>query len=354
MASRKKKIVFSFPTYISFVRKDEALLKEHFEVRSFLLDQKPSHIFFSIMKQFFFLLRHAFSASAYVSFFATYSSFFPSVFAKLTGKPNLIILGGTDCCAYPSFHYGNFQRGLLGWVTCQSLKWADHLLPVDESLVHYIHSYTDQDPQKQGYKAFCPQATAPHTSIPIGYDADMFFSPGNKIPKSFLTVAQMDTTAFVRKGIDLIFEMAQRFPDCRFTLVGHKPSTPLPPVPSNLTLVGLVSYEELQKYYAAHRFYFQLSVMEGFPSAPCEAMLCECVPITSNVAALPHIVGDTGFILAKKDADALELLIRQALTADLDSLGKKARNRIATLFPKSVRFQLIEVINAEITSKTTG
>ncbi|MFI5134366.1 MAG: glycosyltransferase family 4 protein [Chitinophagales bacterium] len=348
MSERRKKIIFSFPVHISFVKKDESLLREHFETESFLFNQQPSAIIFSFIRQFFFLLRHLFSASAYVSFFAGYSSFLPALFARISGKPNLIILGGTDCCAYPSFHYGNFQKRVLGWFTCKSLRWSNHLLPVDESLVHYVHSYTDNDPREQGYKVFCPEAKAPHTTIPIGYDAEMFFRSENKIPKSFLTVAQMNKSAFIRKGIDLIFKMAQGFPDCTFTLVGHNPNVKLPPVPKNISLVERVTYEELQQYYARHQFYFQLSIMEGFPSAPCEAMLCECVPITSNVAALPHIVGDTGFILAKKNADQLEMLIRAALKSDVADLGRRARQRITDLFPKSVRMKLIDVINAKI------
>jgi glycosyltransferase involved in cell wall biosynthesis len=88
--------------------------------------------------------------------------------------------------------------------------------------------------------------------------------------------------------------------------------------------------------------------MEGFPSAPCEAMLCECVPITSNVAALPHIVGDTGFILTKKNPDELETLMRTALNSDVTALGKRARQRIMDLFPKTVRSKLIEVIEEEL------
>jgi len=351
MSARRKKIIFSFPVYISFVRKDESLLQEYFDTKSFLFNQQPTSIIFSFIRQFLFLLRHCFSTSVYISFFAGYSSFLPALFARISGKPNLIILGGTDCCAYPSFRYGNFQKKVLGWFTCQSLKWSDHLLPVDESLVHYIHSYTDDDPREQGYKVFCSETKAPHTTIPIGYDAEVFFRSENKIPKSFLTVAQMDKSAFIRKGIDLIFEMARRFPDCTFTLVGHNPKIEFPPVPKNISLVGRVTYEELQHYYASHQFYFQLSVMEGFPSAPCEAMLCECVPITSNVAALPHIVGDTGFILSKKDPDQLETLIRSAMNSDVVSLGKRARQRIIDLFPESVRLKMIEVINNEISKR---
>ena len=118
-----------------------------------------------------------------------------------------------------------------------------------------------------------------------------------------------------------------------------------PPVPSNLRLVRSVPYEALPAYYASHEFYMQLSMWEGFPSAPCEAMLCGCVPIVSAVAALPDIVGDTGFILERKDPDALEALIRKALNANRVELGQNARLRIMTNWPKDKRKELLDLIS---------
>ena len=40
---------------------------------------------------------------------------------------------------------------------------------------------------------------------------------------------------------------------------------------------------------------------EGFPNALCEAMLSGCIPIVSNVGAMPKIVKETGYLLLKKD-----------------------------------------------------
>jgi glycosyltransferase involved in cell wall biosynthesis len=99
-----------------------------------------------------------------------------------------------------------------------------------------------------------------------------------------------------------------------------------------------------------------LSVWEGFPSAPCEAMLCECVPIASPVAALPEIIGDTGYILERKDPDQLEALIAQALTSDLDLLGRKARQRIMERFPPTERLKFLRLVErmADVEGGTSG
>ena len=341
-----KKIIYSFPIYASFVKNDEALMKKHFNVSSFHFQQQKQKIIFSFISQFFFLILKSWSADVYVSFFAGYSSFLPGIFAKLFGKPHLIILGGTDCCSFPSFNYGNFNKKLLGLFTGASLKSATHFAPVDLSLIESENVYVKEVFPKQGYKIFCPKAKAPFTVINIGYDSEKFYCSKPKIKNSFLTMAQMNWPNYSRKGIDLFFEMAKRFPECTFTLVGHKPEMKFENTPSNISLVEFIPYEKLRDVYSEHEFYLQLSIMEGFPSAPCEAMLCECIPIVSNVAALPEIAGDTGFILEKKNEDLLEQLIHKAMKSDKEMLRQKARQRIIDKYPKNLREKLVQLIDS--------
>lgn len=344
------KIIFTFPIYASFVRNDEAMMKKHFSVHSFNFNQKKTMLPFSFLKQFLFLLFNGWKTDCFVSFFAGYSSFLPALFAKIMGKPHLIILGGTDCSSFPSIGYGNFQKRFLGWFTCQSLKMATHLSPVAETLIETDYTYLDTNISKQGYRFFCPAAKAPATTIHIGYDSEKFFRTKEKIPNSFLTLSQMNAANFYRKGIDLIFIAAEKFPDCTFTLVGNTPEMKYDFVPANVKLLPFVKYELLKDFYSEYEFYFQLSIMEGFPSAPCEAMLCECIPITSNVGALPAIVGDAGFILTRKDSSQLESLIQQALKTNRKEAGLKAREQIIKNFPKDERVKLISLITSMLQS----
>jgi glycosyltransferase involved in cell wall biosynthesis len=68
---------------------------------------------------------------------------------------------------------------------------------------------------------------------------------------------------------------------------------------------------------------------EGFPNALSEGMLCECVPIVSNVGGMPDIVSDSGYILKHKNINELYELISGALNNfELVKLGKKARQRV--------------------------
>ena len=349
----KPKIIYTYPIYVSFVKNDIALLSKYYDVKIFAFDP-PKKILtpFYFFKQFFFLLFNIRGTSILVCQFAGYHSFLPNLFALITKKASLNVLGGTECVSFPSINYGNFSKGLLGAFTKWSLRMAKHLSPVHESLAISDYTYTNDDYPKQGYKYFCPSIKAPHTTICYVYDPTQFYKSKNKVNNSFITVAQLNAPNYYRKGIDLIFEMAIRFPDCTFTIIGNTPQMKYTSIPTNVSLISFVPYEELKDYYSSHEFYFQLSICEGFPSAICEAMLCECIPIGSNVAAIPEIIGDAGYILYKKDTNDLEQLINKALTSEKKELGIKARNRIITKYPPQEREKLSALV-AELIDNNT-
>ncbi len=343
----KRRLVYCTPVLVSFARNDMALLGEAFQVELFHF--KPWRKWstpWTFLRQLFFLMRTVPGSSVLVCQFAGYHSLLPCLMGRLLRKPVLLILGGTDCVKFPSIRYGNFTKWPLGAVTRWSLKLANHLAPVAEALVESEHTYTSNplDPVKQGYRNLYPEIRTPYTVLAYGYNPQRFHCDVEKEPGSFITAAQMNGPNFYRKGIDLIFKMADQFPHCRFTILGNTATMKYERVPSNVVLYGFIPYEELPSFYARHRFYFQLSIWEGFPSAPCEAMLCECVPITSPVAALPEIVDGAGFILAKKDAHLLKELLERALAADLPAMGAKAREHIQSAFPLSERRKLLVLV----------
>ena len=60
-----------------------------------------------------------------------------------------------------------------------------------------------------------------------------------------------------------------------------------------------------------------------------EAMFCECIPVGSEVNGIPDAIGDTGVIVKKRNPDALEKAIRQALELNT---GAEARQRALNNF----------------------
>ena len=83
-----------------------------------------------------------------------------------------------------------------------------------------------------------------------------------------------------------------------------------------------------------------MSISEGFPNAVCEAMLCNCIPIGSNVAALPIIIGDAGYILMKRDKLFLMRLLEDILGDDKSEL-QSGRDRILSNFNIQRRSEIL-------------
>ena len=79
-----------------------------------------------------------------------------------------------------------------------------------------------------------------------------------------------------------------------------------------------------------------------FGMALAEAMACECIPVLTNNAALPEVVGDVGFYVPYGDEEATAEAIEEALKSDK---GEEARERIKNMFPVERREKgLIQII----------
>jgi glycosyltransferase involved in cell wall biosynthesis len=170
--------------------------------------------------------------------------------------------------------------------------------------------------------------------IPTGFDYDTFQSNGEK-EDMVLTVGLVQKYERIKlKGIDTFVKAAELLPDTRFVVngvTGEALEKIKKNAPSNVEFVGPLSFEELLALYQKSKVYCQLSMREGLPTAVCEAMLCECVPVGTNRYGIPVAIGDTGFYTEYGDVQLTAEAIKKAL---LSSNGKKARERIKTRFNK--------------------
>ncbi|MEP6645899.1 MAG: glycosyltransferase, partial [Saprospiraceae bacterium] len=320
----------------SFVNKDLSILEKHFKVTTyrFNTDLKlvtPLQFFIQALYLLFFGWRYEY----FVTFFAGYHSVLPSLFAKWTGRKCYVFLGGTECFYYPSFKYGNFTKKWYGKSTCISARNASMLVPVSENLIYSRSDYYDGDSKTQGIYHWCAPIHTPYKVVSLEYDSNMFYWQNvARIENSFLTVAfGIEGTAFIRKGIDKFILIANHYPELLFTIVGCQQDDFPVPVPSNVTIIPPVPYAELPQHYSRHQFYLQLSIAEGFPSAICEAMLCECIPIGSQVAALPQIISTFGFLVAERDDGIILKTIKEAIqSSDKVKAGQMSRQHIISSF----------------------
>jgi len=344
MAVKKKRILFFHTHLSSFVKKDISFLSEAFCVIPY--EFKPTNkklVPVEFVKQFIVLIRHMFKSNIYVCQFASYHSFLPALFARLTGKKCYIIIGGMDAVSFPSFSYGNYSKFLLGTFTRWSIKLCQHLLPKHASLMHTKYEYERSDYSFQGVKQFNAKLNTPYTIIFNGYNSEKWKrNAAEKKPNLYITVTSGLNYPFQQKlkGIDLILEIAPLHPECMFWIIGVSNTTGLPPEQPNVKYIPPVKNEELVDYYSKATYYMQLSMAEGFPNALCEAMLCECVPIVSGVFSMPDIIGDSGYVLADRNTGALATLIAQTQINPLEMViqqGKNARKRIAENYTEQRR-----------------
>ncbi len=355
---KKARIFLSTLGFPTFVRRDIAILEQNYDVVVFHFRTVPKWLTpVSFLQQLWPLILNLRTTDVYICEFGAYHSLLPTLLAKLTGKPSLIIVAGTDCVSFPSIHYGNLRKRCLKQITLWSYELATHIAAVHKSLIFSAYHYYRGDYPQQGILAFNPKLKTPWTEIPYGYDDQFFYNIATaKIPNSFITVAvgTREPYRYVLKGIDLFITAARSFPSCSFTIVGDE-QVAIDEVPKNVKVIGKVDPEQLRQLFSEHEFYLQLSISEGFPNAPCEAMLCECIPIGSRVGALPDIIGDTGFILEERSVEQLRDLIQKAVNCDKARLAKAARQRIIDHFPLKRREEsLLSLLERLLQDRLSG
>lgn len=338
---KKEKLIFIYPKLFTFIKTEIRLLSSDFDLiikennwtNKFLLP-------FNLVSQFFFLLFNVGKADVILVSFGGYWSYLPSLFGRIFKKRVAIVVHGTDCVSFPEISYGNLRNPLMRWFSKKSYQLTDILLPVSESLVYTENNYYCDQTLKFGYTQHLGNIKTPYKVIPNGLIVeDWNLENTCKNKNTFITVMTNDQVR--RKGADLILEVSKEFPDCIFYIAGSTMIYGVKVLPENVKCLGQLTPSELKEYYSSTQFYLQLSNFEGFGVAICEAMLCKCVPIVSDVNFLPSIVGDSGFVLKKRKKELLVELFKTALLSDTDRLGTLAREKIHQEFPVTKRKEML-------------
>jgi glycosyltransferase involved in cell wall biosynthesis len=339
----KPKLLLVTPSFQSFVQQDMRLLMEKYElvVNTYNWSRKELAPLY-LLQQFFSLWSHIFKVELIVIQFGGYWSFLPSLAGKILGKPVYIILHGTDCAAIAELDYGSLRIPLLRWFCMKSYEWATALLPVSESLVRSSNDfYISGNPISNGFLHHFPHLTTPYYVVPNGFNYTYWKPDSNVKREEFSFLAVLSKEQYLLKGADLIIELAKRFPDCVFRIVGMDRPQPQHNYPDNLTFIKKISADQLRGYYQKSTYFFQLSIFEGFGCALCEAMLCGCIPIGSCVNNIPNIIGNTGHILFKRDINVLEKLVRSIINTPDPTSSQAARERILNRYSLEDRRNLM-------------
>lgn len=283
----KKKILFIYTNYSSFVKTDFEILASENEVTQY--QYKPvkgmSGNVIQILKQLFFLVFNIWRFDAIFIWFADYHSFLPVLFAKILGKKSFVVIGGYDVANIPELRYGSLSTPLRKTITLFTYKYAALCLPVVESLESKL-------------KELCPSAKT--KTIYTGYKLEKQTSLEQEREKIILTVSITDSQQRILiKGLDRFKELAEHLPDYQFYIVGVNEVVRnlFEPVPQNLFILPSLGQSELIAYYKKASFYAQFSRSEGLPNALCEGMLYGCIPLGTRVGGIPTAIGDMGLIV---------------------------------------------------------
>ena len=284
--------------------------------------------------------KHWHRARGYDLYFSWWGSSLHTVlFAKLFNGKSVIVAGGGDAAELPEVPYGAFttwKKHLVKYV----FETADLVLAVSEFTKREVLQHSKPKSVRVVYN---------------GIDTERYKPEGDK-EKMVLTVSMVSWSFIKRKGLETFVRCARYLPDIQFILVGkHKNDDCVKHLKriasSNVRIPGHMPFEELLSYYRRAKVYVQVSLHEGFGVALAEAMLCECIPVVTRKAALPEVVGDTGFYVPYGNPKATAKAIKEAIDAPSEA-GRKARKRIKDMFSLQKRKEkLLEIVNAMMRQK---
>lgn len=319
-------ILFTSTFDASFISNDLASLRAKYDVTAIHAHGIPALIRY---------VRALPSADLTFSWFASVHSSFLVFLARRWNIPSIIVIGGADVAQEQDFNYGLWNSRWRSRIVRYGISHASMVLCVDD----FLKSEAKRLAHSDGNNLI---------TLPTGFDA-ISYCPSGKKNDIVLTVgACPDMSRVKKKGIDILFAAAQQLPEVTFVVVGVAESVSRQlSIPSNVTVHPPVSKENLLRFYQKSKVYCQPSRHEGLPSALCEAMLCECIPVGSRVAGIPNAIGENGFLVERENVEQTVRAIQAALASNPE-LGRKARARIAEHFSLDKRAEALDAIIADL------
>jgi glycosyltransferase involved in cell wall biosynthesis len=311
-----KRVLFVTTTIVAFREKDLQILRRHFDVSVVSGTLGASFLLASV--------RRIIESDIVFSWFVTKRTFYFALLSKLFRKKYLLISGGNDVAEVPEIGYTfSFLTRLIVKLT---LRLSDEILAFSES-------------SKSSILGVAPKANV--KTVYVGAIDTNYFKPAGEKEDLIVTVSHVVWSNVERKGLKTFVETAKYLPEKRFALIGEWEDDSIEYLrsisPPNVTFTGYLSPQQLLEFYQKAKVYVQVSAHEGFGIAVAEAMACECVPVVTKRAALPEVVGVTGYVVAYNDPKTTAQVVERALEDRIRA--KEARKRVIELFTLERREQ---------------
>jgi glycosyltransferase involved in cell wall biosynthesis len=268
--------------------------------------------------------------------FASWHAFLPMLYARLLGKPSVLVIGGYDIANIPESGYGHQRGGLKKWVSRATMRMARFLITNSRF--------------SQAEASLNAGLRDTHLHVVYHGVPDAFGGlTANRRECMALTVGDVDRPNLSRKGIEPFVRAAALLPHVRFVVAGRWKDQTIEGLrslaTSNVEFTGWLDDLTLMEYYRRASVYVQVSRHEGFGMSVAEAMLAGCIPVVTAAGALPEVVGNCGVYCPSQEPARVAAAIRQALEST-EEARYKARERVLTNFQPQVRAESIARIVA--------
>jgi glycosyltransferase involved in cell wall biosynthesis len=324
-----ERILFVHSRKASFIRIDRELLAERWELRDWY---QPGRV-----PNLPALIPAVLRSDLVFGWFASWHTFWPITLAWLFRKPSVLIIGGFDVANMPDIGYGYQRGGLRKWASRWIIHRAGRLV---------TNSFYSRDEIERNVGLPPERVTVIHHGVPDPFGS---LPEGRREPLA-LTVGHLLRTTLGQKGHQGFVEAAALLPEVRFVLAGkwHDDAIELlrARATENVSFTGWLRREELDDYYRRAAVYVQASRHEGFGLAVAEAMLAGCIPVVTDVTAMPEVVGDAGIKIASGSAADVADGVRRALAAD-EGAHRRARERVLAEFPLEARARRLRGVVTE-------
>lgn len=313
----------------------------HFVIKNNLISKLMSYLAYNTR-----VLWLIWRADAVVINFGSWHAVLPVTLARILNKKSMICLGGFDAASIPSLKYGVFyQNNFLQKVMRWTYRQVTYICPVSDALVYHENKYAD--PARVGYKTgilhFMPELKSKIRVVPRLIDFDFWRVGHEKRNNEILALAYVyHPQTYHLKGFDLILDCAKELPEYRFTLAGFSPEMVdlyQPDMPINVTLLSFQSKEDTRSMFQKYSVFLLPSMTEGMPNTLCEAMLCGCTPVVSDVSIMGALVSDENYVIPYRDKD----LLMQGIIYAMENRCNQdlMRARVINYFDGRSRIQLL-------------
>jgi glycosyltransferase involved in cell wall biosynthesis len=201
------------------------------------------------------------------------------------------------------------------------------------------------------------------TVVHSGIDTELFTTDGAPPPATRAPIVFFAGRLIEKKGVTYLLQamhdVQRRVPDAELVIAGAGAlMSPLQAQAADLGVrarfLGRATPAEIREWLARARVYCMPSVTaatgdsEGVPTAMLEAMSCGLPVVASTSAGIPEAVidGETGFLVAERDAETLGARLAELLSNPIrcETMGAAARDTIRKRFNLQTQAAKIESI----------